>query len=243
MLPEEVVKAEPKIISFLKWLNVDIINKKDEHLLLQTFIHKSYAADFKEILDNNERLEFLWDGILWALICKLLFINNKDMSEGEMSLYKIALVREEILAEIALDIKLDTIIFISKWEEKTGGREKKSILSDCLEALIWYIYIDLGIEEVEKFIINYVYIKKDKVSKKPIKSYKSMVQEITQKDYKELPEYQDFEQKGNKKWKTAGYRTEIYVLGKKMAEGIGDNKKSAQEEAAKNYYKEINTIS
>ena len=239
MLPKKVLESQQKIISFLKWLEIDIAKIQNEYLLLQTFIHKSYAADFKDILDNNERLEFLWDGILWALICKLLFVNNKTMWEDEMSLYKIALVREEILAEIALDIKLDTVIFISKGEEKTGWRAKKSILSDCLEALIGYIYLDLGIDEVEKFIINYVYSKKNKVSKEPIKSYKSMVQEITQKDYKELPEYQDFEQKSNKKWVTPGYRTEIYIVGKKEAEWSGESKKVAQENAAKNYYNKI----
>lgn len=239
MLPKQVLESQPKIISFLGWLNIDVTKIQNEYLLLQTFIHKSYAADFKDILDNNERLEFLWDGILWALVCKLLFINNKTMWEDEMSLYKIALVREEILAEIALDISLDTIIFISKWEEKTWWRNKKSILSDCLEALIWYIYLDLGIDEVEKFIISYVYSKKDKISKEPIKSYKSMVQEIIQKEHKELPEYQDFEQKSNKKWNTPGYRTEIYILGKKESEWLGESKKVAQENAAKNYYEKI----
>lgn len=237
MLQKEVLESKEKIISFLKELGIWVDKINDENLLLQTFIHKSYAADFKEILDNNERLEFVWDGILWALVCKLLFINNPDMWEDEMSLYKIALVREEILAEIALDIWLDKCIFISKWEEKTGGRSKKSILSDCLEALIAYIYLDLGIVEVEKFVTNYVYSKKNKISKKPIKSYKSMVQELVQKEHKELPEYKDFEQK--KTSNTVNYRTEIYILGIKQAEGFWESKKTAQEEAAKKYYQEI----
>lgn len=239
MLPKEVLEQKKQIISFLKGLGLWVEKINDEDLLLQTFIHKSYAADFKEILDNNERLEFVWDGILWALVCKLLFVNNPDMWEDEMSLYKIALVREEILAEIALDIWLDKHIFISKGEEKTGGRSKKSILSDCLEALIAYIYMDLGIFEVEKFIIRYVYSKKNKVSKKPIKSYKSMVQELVQKEYKKLPEYKDFEQI-NEGWNIGRYHTEFYVLGEKKAEGFWESKKTAQEDAAKNYYQKIN---
>ncbi|MEI6672466.1 MAG: ribonuclease III domain-containing protein [bacterium] len=87
---------------------------KNEDLLLLAFIHKSYAADYKDVFTHNERLEFVGDGILGAIINKLLFINHQQMPESELTLYKIALVREEILAEIAKDIKLNEIVFISK---------------------------------------------------------------------------------------------------------------------------------
>jgi len=100
------------------------------------FVHKSYAADYKDVFTHNERLEFLGDGILGAIINKLLFVNHPEMTESDLTLYKIALVREEILAEIAKDIKLNEIVFISKGEEKMQGRQKDSILSDTLEALI-----------------------------------------------------------------------------------------------------------
>jgi ribonuclease III len=104
--------------------------------LLLAFVHKSYAADYKDIITHNERLEFVGDGILGAVINKLLFLNHPEMAESDLTLYKIALVREEILAEIAKDIQLNEIVFISKGEEKMQGRQKDSILSDALEALI-----------------------------------------------------------------------------------------------------------
>jgi ribonuclease-3 len=110
---------------------------------LQTFIHKSFAADYKDIIYHNERLEFVGDGILGAVINKLLFLDHPEMPESELTLYKIALVREEILAEVARDIKLDEMLFISKGEEKTQGRKKDSILSDGVEALIGFLYIEL----------------------------------------------------------------------------------------------------
>ena len=82
--------------------------------MLLAFVHKSYAADYKDTVNHNERLEFVGDGILGAVINKLLFLRHKEMAESNMTLYKIALVREEILAEIAKDIKLDSMVFISK---------------------------------------------------------------------------------------------------------------------------------
>jgi ribonuclease-3 len=78
------------------------------------FIHKSYAADFKDVFTHNERLEFVGDGILGATINKQLFLKNQKMTESDLTLYKIALVREEILAEIAKDIHLNEMVFISK---------------------------------------------------------------------------------------------------------------------------------
>jgi ribonuclease-3 len=108
----------------------------NEELMMLTFVHKSYAADYKDTYTHNERLEFVGDGILGAVINKLLFVNHQEMPESQLTLYKIALVREEILAEIAKDIKLNEVVFISKGEEKTQGRQKDSILSDALEALI-----------------------------------------------------------------------------------------------------------
>ena len=114
----DVLKKKQVIIAYLEslWIPVDKI--KNEELLLLAFIHKSYAADYKDTFTHNERLEFVGDGILGAIINKLLFINHQQMPESDLTLYKIALVREEILAEIAKDIKLNEIVFISKWEEK-----------------------------------------------------------------------------------------------------------------------------
>jgi ribonuclease-3 len=163
------------------------------------------------------------------------------MAESDLTLYKIALVREEILAEIAKDIKLNEIVFISKGEEKMEGRQKASILSDALEALMGYLYIDLGTPVVEKFIEKYIYSKLEEIEKNPVKSYKTMIQEIIQKEHKIVPEYRDSEYKNDEKGNTLVYKSEIYVLEKKLSEGYGSNKKKAQEEAAKNYFKDLQT--
>lgn len=232
----DVVNKKKEIISYLTWLGVPVDQIKNEELMMLAFIHKSYAADYKDVFTHNERLEFVGDGILGAIINKLLFINHQQMAESDLTLYKIALVREEILAEIAKDIKLNDIVFISKWEEKMQWRQKDSILSDALEALIGYLYIDLGIDITEQFIEKYIYTKLEQIEKSPVKSYKTMIQEIVQKEHKVVPEYKDIEEKKDDKGNVIEYKSEIYVLEKKFSEGFGSNKKKAQEEAAKNYY-------
>ncbi len=239
MLRRQVIEKKENIKWFLKnlWIPVDKI--KDETMMLQSFVHKSYAADYKNKTDHNERLEFVWDWILWAIVNKLLFLSDQSLPESELTLYKIALVREENLAEVARDISLDEMLFISKGEERTQWRKKDVIIADALEALIWFIYIDLWFDSAEKFVDKYVYSKLEELRKSPVKSYKTMIQEITQKEFKILPEYIDLEFQKDDKWNVLIYKTEIYLSWEKQSEWIWTNKKKSQEEAAKNYYERL----
>jgi ribonuclease-3 len=106
------------------------------------FIHKSYAADFKQEVVHNERLEFLGDAILGSVIAKQLYIDYPNAAESQLTLYKIALVREEHLAKIAKHIGLDQQLLLGNGEEKMGGRQKDVILADGLEALIGFLVLD-----------------------------------------------------------------------------------------------------
>ena len=239
MLPQQVIDDRKNLLNYAKSLWIPVENIKDEHAFLQAFVHKSFAADFKEIWDHNERLEFLGDGILGAVICKLLFHDHPEMQESDMTLYKIALVKEETLAIVARNIKLDEQILISKWEEKMQWRKKDAILSDALESLIWYIFIDLWYDEAEKFVKKYVYSMYNEVDKNPVKSYKTMVQEYVQHNTKQTPIYIDFEEVKDSKWNVTKYRSDLTVWWKKVSEWFGINKKKAQEDAAKNYYESM----
>ena len=239
---DQVLKKKKDIISYLATLWIPTKQIQNEELLMLAFVHKSYAADYKDVFTHNERLEFVGDGILGAIINKLLFINHQQMAESDLTLYKIALVREEILAEIAKDIKLNEMVFISKWEEKTQWRQKDSILSDALEALIWYLYIDLWIDVTEQFIKTHIYTKLEQIEKNPVKSYKTVIQEIVQKEHKVVPEYKDTEHRVDEKWNVTEYKSEIYIIGKKISEWLGSNKKKAQEEAAKKCFETINKV-
>jgi ribonuclease-3 len=128
IVPTEVLQQQDTLFEYLASLGIETKNIKDKELCLIAFIHKSYAADFKIITSHNERLEFLGDAILGAVIAKLLFTKHPEMEESTMTLYKIALVREETLATVCREIHLDEKIFISKGEERSKGRKKDTIL-------------------------------------------------------------------------------------------------------------------
>lgn len=241
IIPSEVLQQQDFLFEYLVSLGIDKNKIKDKELCLTTFIHKSYAADFKTITSHNERLEFLWDAILGAVIAKLLFKKYPKMEESDMTLYKIALVREETLAEVCRDIHLDEKIFISKGEEKSKGRKKDAILGDALEALLGYLYSDMGESEVLRFIETYLYPKITTISKNPVKSYKTLVQELIQKQEKLTPEYRDIEREKDEKGNVLTYKSELVVDEQKKSEGLGTNKKKAQENAAKNLYEQIET--
>jgi ribonuclease-3 len=106
------------------WLDINAIKNYD--LFVQSLTHKSYAADFSADIPHNERLEFAWDAILGSIIATLLFINHPNKSEADMTLYKIALVREEMLAHVAKNIGIDAIVLISN--EKKNHRGERRML-------------------------------------------------------------------------------------------------------------------
>jgi len=225
LVPEEVREKEGDLRKYVKWLWIDESQIKNVDLFLVAFMHKSYAADFKVITS-----------ILWACVAKLLFINHPEMAESTMTLYKIALVREETLAEAAKKIWLNQQLFISKWEENNNWREKETILWDAFEALLGYIYIDFWPDEVLKFVEKYLYPFMDSISTHPVKSYKTLVQELVQRDTKQIPEYRETEAKVDEKGNVLLYKSELFINNEKAAEWTWVNKKKAQESAAKQYY-------
>ena len=240
ILPPWVKEEQKNLVSFLESLETPVEKIKDTDMLLCAFVHKSYASDFKEEYNHNERLEFVGDAVLGSVIAKALFLNFPTMQESNMTLYKIGLVREETLAKVAQNIKLNIHIFISKGEEKNHGRLKASIISDALEALIWYIFLDFWYEVAENFVLKYIYPEIKVLSKAPVKSYKTMAQEQVQKLYKVLPTYENIEEKTDEKWNVLLYSAKIMVEDKLLATWTGTNKKKAQEDAAKNYYEATN---
>ncbi len=244
LIPDEVRQKEWILREYVRWLWIDDTKIKNVDIFLKAFIHKSYAADFKVITSHNERLEFLWDSILWACVTKLLFVNHPEMAESMMTLYKIALVREETLAEVAKKIHLNDMIFISKWEEHNFWREKETILWDSFEAFLGYLYIDFWHDEVLNFVKKYLYPLFDTISTHPVKSYKTLVQELSQRKTKQIPEYIESDAEVDEKWNVLVYLSELFINGEKVAEWRGTNKKKAQENAAQNYYQEYcNNIS
>lgn len=198
-------------------------------LLYRAMTHSSYANDKKmDKLKCNERLEFLGDAVLELISSEFLYDNFDKKPEGELTKLRASLVSEQPLANVARSIGLGDYILLSKGEENTGGRERDSIISDAVEALLGAIYLDGGMEPARQFV--YTHIVNDIEKKQLFHDSKTILQEIVQK-YK-LGElcYVLVSEKGPDHMKE--YEVNCELSGKVIGFGKGRTKKSAQQQAA-----------
>lgn len=178
-------KKDIKLKKFLKKFNLNA-NLVQEYR--KSFIHRSFLQVDKEAT-KNERLEFLGDAVLELIITDYLF-KNYEIQEGKLSQIRARVVSEEPLYNIAKKIGIDKLIYLGKGEELNGGRNKPSILSDTFEALIGNIYLLEGFDKAYSFTINLLKpLVEDVFNNRNFLNAKTLLQEITQKKYKQLPEY------------------------------------------------------
>lgn len=128
---------------------------RNKKLLIKALTHKSYFHENPENADSyNERLEFLGDSVLGTAIAEAFFLDKKLYSEADMSKMKSYLVKESVLFEIASKLSFGMYLRLGKGEETTGGRQKKSILSDAVEAVLGAVFIDGGYESAKSVVIG-----------------------------------------------------------------------------------------
>jgi ribonuclease-3 len=212
---------------------------KNKELLLNALIHKSYHHENPdEAPICNERLEFLGDAVLGLAISEILYQNEQVFMESDMSKMKAYLVRESVLYEIASKIALGKYLLLGKGEEFTGGRSKKSILSDAVEAIFGAIFLDSDYEKTRSVIQKLFKDKIDMViSKKEGYDFKTELQERCQGLYGVLPEYKIVKQEGEEHKKI--FTAEVYIRGVFFGRGMGRSKKDAQMNAAKEALKKL----
>ncbi len=202
---------------------------KDESLLRHALTHSSYANEHRlPPLSDNERLEFLGDAVLEIVASEFLFSNYPNKHEGEMTKLRAAMVCEPTLAFCAGAIRLGEFIYLSRGEEKTGGRERKSVVSDAMEAVIGAIYLDGGMEEAKAFIERYILT--DIEEKLMFHDSKTRLQEVCQSRYKEIVRYNLVDSIGPDHART--FVVEAVMGDKVLGQGKGNNKKAAEQEAA-----------
>lgn len=206
-------------------------NFRDESLLTESLTHTGKNRRKNSIF---QRLEFLGDRVLGLCIAKILYDKFPSESEGDLTRRMHNLVNEETLAEIARMISLNEYLILSYNEEKTGGRDKSTILSDSLESLIAAIYIDGGFEEVFKFIKSN-WEKYALTNKKPPIDPKTMLQEWCQSQGYDLPQYVEVSRKGPDH--NPEFTIKLIFGGNIEFEGIGQSKKQAERSAAINALK------
>jgi len=214
------------------------IRFKSLPLLNLAFSHRSYANEQADGVDNNEKLEFFGDSVLGLVVSEYLVTALPDKSEGDMAKIKSFVVSEESLAEIGRNLRLDNYILIGKGEEYSGGRSKKALLADAMEAIIGAYYLDSGFKAVRTFIRGLLITEINKVLEdRHKKDYKTLLQEYVQKRFKSYPRYRVVHRKGPDHNRT--FCIEVTVNKHTYGPGSGKNKKEAEQQAAGIAYKAL----
>ena len=202
-------------------------------LLKQALTHSSYTNEQKiNKTENYERIEFLGDAVLELVSSDFLFREHPDVPEGELTKLRAAVVCEGALCEIARELGIPEEIRLGHGEENGGGRKRPSILADATEALLGAIYLDGGIEPARAFVLRFIPHKVDvAVAGGAFKDYKTMLQEIVQKNKQETLEYRLAGQSGPDHDKR--FTMELLLNSNVFASGTGRSKKEAEQLAAK----------
>lgn len=201
----------------------------DGSLLRQALTHSSYANEMKiNKYGDYERLEFLGDAVLELVSSDFLYRDRPEMGEGDLTRLRASMVCEPALAYCAREFSLEQYILLGRGEEATGGRNRDSIVSDVMEALIGAIYLDGGIEKAAAFIHRFVL--SDLENKQLFYDAKTILQELVQQSGEGELCYRLVKEEGPAHDKT--FEVEAYVGEKKVGWGIGHSKKAAQQKAA-----------
>ncbi|MFZ9963052.1 MAG: ribonuclease III [Burkholderiales bacterium] len=208
---------------------------KNPDLLLEALTHRSYGAT------NNERLEYLGDAALNLIIANYLFRTFPDLVEGEMTRVRAVLVNQDGLSRVARNLDIGSHIKLGGGEVKTGGAERASILADALEAIVGALYIDSGFENAETVVLGmYSEILQGIDPQDVAKDSKTLLQEYLQAKKFKLPIYNVVEVSGEAHEQ---HFVVDCVLGelKVSAQGSGVSRKSAEQAAAREVLKLIET--
>jgi len=204
----------------------------DKHLLLTALTHSSYANEHSaESCESYERLEFLGDSILGAVTANYLFRHEPRLPEGRMTRLRAELVCETALHKVALSLGLGSYMRLGRGEENTGGRERTSILADMVESIIAALYLDSGIDEARRFVMEKVLA--DVVITEDHRSadYKTELQELVQQRPNRHISYELVGESGPDHDKRFVFT--VSINGAVVGKGEGRTKKEAEQMAAR----------
>ena len=202
---------------------------KNRHLLEQALTHSSYANEkHMKKHSDNERLEFLGDAVLEIVSSEFLFINYPQKPEGELTKLRASIVCEPTLALCTKPLDLGKYLRLGRGEDHTGGRKRKSILSDALEAVIGAIYLDGGFTNAKEFVLRFIMT--DIENKQLFYDSKTILQEQIQSETEEPIHYELVKEEGpdhNKSFEVC-----VKIGDEEIGRGLGRTKKAAEQVAA-----------
>ena len=218
------------------------ISFKNEALLVEAMTHSSYANEHKEMKGiYNERIEFLGDAVLELIISDWLFRQFPHFKEGQLTKLRAQIVCEDSLSMLAKECSLNEYMLLGKGETLSGGREKPAVLCDVFEAFIGALYLDKGMEEVQRFLDQVIVPKIKNGRYELITDFKTELQEYLQQNGTVHIRYELIKEEGPSHDKV--FTVQVTVDGKKYKTASGKTKKAAEQMAAKLTMEELTNSS
>lgn len=209
------------------------VNFGDLSLLQQALVHRSYLNENPNLpLASNERLEFLGDAVLSFVVAEEIYHRFPDLSEGELTKLRSALVRGETLGRVALSLNLGEYLYLGHGEEESGGRRRTRNLGSTLEAVIGAVLIDQGLDAAKSFILTILGSELERaIEDKLVADYKSRLQQVIQSKHKITPVYRTVQEVGPDHAKV--FTVEVLAGDSILGQGSGPSKRAAEMEAAR----------
>ena len=209
----------------------------DPSLLERALCHRSWVAEAPDIVPSNERLEFLGDAVLGWVVADIVFHDFADLAEGALTDLRKSVVNANALADVAIELGLGAHLLLGRGEDAAGGREKTSILSDAMEAVLGAVYLDGG-RETAFDIIRRLFSARlaEAVDGLHRLDYKSALQELLAREGKPSPDYR-VTSSGPDHDKT--FRAKVVVARETLGRGVGRSEAAAEQAAAADAYESL----
>lgn len=234
---------EEAVFDFVAHLETSIgYHFKDKSLALRALSHRSLNSERRqgreEMAEHNEQLEFLGDSVLGLLVSEYLFLSHPELPEGQLSVHKARIVSAAHLVKVARSIHLGQCLQLGRGEELSGGREKRALLADTLEAVLAAVYLDGGLEHA-RGVIDRVFLTvetaRDEAAE--LRNFKASLQELAQSKGMPQPIYITVKTDGPEHSKT--FTIEAQIGPEWREQGHGVTKKSAGQMAARNLFRRM----
>ncbi len=209
---------------------------RDPELRETALTHRSFAFE-RGLTVTNERLEFLGDSVLGLVVTDMAYLAFPELPEGQLAKLRAAVVNMTALADVARSLDLGSVILLGKGEERSGGRDKASILADTLEAVFGAVYLDLGLDVTRTLIERLFRPRMDAyVRGEGDRDHKTILQELASQELHAMPEYR-LEERGPDHEKE--FTATVHVAGEELGAGTGRSKKEAEQQAAREAFNRL----
>ncbi len=209
---------------------------EDTHLLELALSHRSWCSEHSGA-KSNERLEFLGDAVLGVIVTDHIYRDYPDLPEGALAKIRAGVVSTSALAEVASELRLGPHLKLGKGEDRDGGRTKRSILADAVEAIIGAVYLSGGAQAAEALIMDFIADRIVDAAEGPgLDDYKTRLQELAAQQLEYLPVY-ELEDHGPEHAKR--FLARVSIAGVEHGAGEGSSKKQAEQVAAEIAWKKL----